>query len=57
MDLVLKDENAAVGMHHVDLVALYPQKLALTSPASDGRSVCIVRSRSKFMELYYYYCY
>jgi hypothetical protein len=30
---------------------LYPQKLALTSPTSGGRSVVIVRSRTKAMEL------
>jgi hypothetical protein len=30
---------------------LYPQKLALTSPTSGGRSVGIVRSRTKAMEL------
>jgi hypothetical protein len=30
---------------------LYPQKLALTSPTSDGRSVGIVRSRTKATEL------
>jgi hypothetical protein len=29
---------------------LYPQKLALTSPTSGGRSVGIVRSRTKAME-------
>jgi hypothetical protein len=29
---------------------LYPQKLALTSPKSGGRSVGIVRSRTKAME-------
>jgi len=29
---------------------LYPQKLALTSPTGGGRSVCIVRSRTKAME-------
>jgi hypothetical protein len=29
---------------------LYPQKLALTSPTSGGRSVCIVRLRTKTME-------
>jgi hypothetical protein len=29
---------------------LYPQKLALTSPTSDGRSVGIVRSRAKATE-------
>jgi hypothetical protein len=30
---------------------LYPQKLALTSPTSGGRSVGIVRSRAKATEL------
>jgi hypothetical protein len=30
---------------------LYPQKLALTSPTSGGRSVSIVRSRTKATEL------
>jgi hypothetical protein len=29
---------------------LYPQKLALTSPASGGRSVGLVRSRTKATE-------
>jgi hypothetical protein len=29
---------------------LYPQKLAITSPASGGRSVGIVRSRTQTME-------
>jgi hypothetical protein len=30
---------------------LYPQKLALASPSSNGRSVSIVRSRTKATEL------
>jgi hypothetical protein len=30
----------------------YPQKLALTSPTSDGRSVCIVHSRTQATEFY-----
>jgi hypothetical protein len=30
---------------------LYPQKLALTSPTSGGRSVGIVRSRTKATQL------
>jgi len=33
---------------------LYPQKLALTSPTGGGRSVGIVRSRTKATELYTY---
>jgi hypothetical protein len=36
---VQKAENTAVGIRHADGVApLYPQKLALTSPTSGGRS-------------------
>jgi hypothetical protein len=34
---------------------LYPQKLALTSPTSGGRSVGIVRSRTHATEIFYYY--
>jgi hypothetical protein len=33
---------------------LYPQKLALISPTSSGRSVDIVRSRTEDRGLYYY---
>jgi hypothetical protein len=36
---------------------IYPQKLALTSPTSGGRSVGIVRLRSKATEFLYYYYY
>jgi hypothetical protein len=32
---------------------LYPQKLAITSPTSGGRSVGIVRSRTRTMEFFY----
>jgi len=32
---------------------LYPQKLALTSPTGGGRSVGIVRSRTKATEFFY----
>jgi len=40
-----------VGTRCADHVTpLYPQKLALTSPTGGGRSVCIVRSRTKAME-------
>jgi hypothetical protein len=40
-----------VGIHCADHVApLYPQKLALTSPTGGGRSVVIVRSRTKATE-------
>jgi hypothetical protein len=48
---VLKIEYTAVGIRHADHVApLYPQKLALTSPTSGGRSVGIVRSRTQATE-------
>jgi hypothetical protein len=41
----------AVGIRHADHVApLYPQKLALTSPTSGGRSVGIVRWRTEATE-------
>ena len=41
----------AVGTRCADHVTpLYPQKLALTSPTGGGRSVGIVRSRTKAME-------
>jgi hypothetical protein len=33
---------------------LYPQKLAITSPTSEGRSVGIVRSRTQTMEFFFY---
>jgi hypothetical protein len=36
---------------------LYPQKLALTSPASGGRSVGIVRLRTKTRSFFYLYPY
>jgi hypothetical protein len=42
-------EDTPVGIRHDDNVALYPQKLALTSPSS-GRSIGIVRSRTQAME-------
>jgi hypothetical protein len=42
----------AVGIRRADHAThLYPQKLALTSPTSDGRSVGIVLSRIKTTEL------
>jgi len=34
---------------------LYPQKLALTSPTGGGRSVGIVRSRTKATEFFFFY--
>jgi hypothetical protein len=43
----------AVGIHCADHVTpLYQQKLALTSPTGGGRSVGIVRERTKATELY-----
>jgi hypothetical protein len=40
-----------VGIRCADHVTpLYPQKLALTSPTGGGRSVAIVRSRTKTTE-------
>jgi hypothetical protein len=49
---VWKDESTTVGIRHTDqVVYLYQQKLALTSSTSGGRSVGIVRSRTKAMEL------
>jgi hypothetical protein len=35
-----------------NFITLYPQKLAITSPTSGGRSVGIVRSRTQTMELF-----
>ena len=52
----------AVGIRCADHVTpLYPQKLALTSPTGGGRSVGIVRSRTKarsfsFMYVCTYVC-
>jgi hypothetical protein len=46
-------EDMAVGIRQADQVApLYPQKLALTSPTSGGRSVGIVLSRTQAMEFF-----
>ena len=40
-----------MGIRYADHVTpLYPQKLALTSPTGGGRSVGIVRSRTKATE-------
>jgi hypothetical protein len=44
----------AVGTRCADHVTpLYPQKLVLTSPTGDGRSVGIVRSRTKATEFFF----
>jgi hypothetical protein len=45
-----KTENTAVGIRQADQVAPSPQKVAITSPTSGGRSVGIVRSRTQTME-------
>jgi hypothetical protein len=42
--------NALVDKIMLSSNALYPQKLALTSPTSGGRSVGIVRSRTQATE-------
>ena len=48
-----KQRLTAVGTRCADHVTpLYPQKLALTSPTSGGRSVGIVRVRTKATEFY-----
>jgi hypothetical protein len=49
-----KQRLTAVGTHCADHVTpLYPQNLALTSPTGGGRSVGIVRSRTKAMEFFF----
>jgi hypothetical protein len=48
---MLRDDNFA-GIRRTDhATPFYPQELALTSPTSGGRSVGIVRSRTKATEL------
>ena len=48
--------KTAVGNRCADHVTpLYPQKLALTSPTGGGRSVGIVRSRTKATEFSFSY--
>jgi hypothetical protein len=47
---VWKTEIIAVGIRHVDHVAHYQQKLALTSLTRGGSSVGIVRSRTQATE-------
>jgi hypothetical protein len=54
---VYKTENTAVGIRCADhATPLYPQKLALSSPTSGGRSVGIVRLRSKASEFFLFVC-
>jgi len=48
-----KQRLTAVGTRCADHVTpLYPQKLALTSPTSGGRSVSIVRVRTKATDFF-----
>jgi len=49
----LENRLTAVGISCADHVTpLYPQKLALTSPTGGGRSVGIVRVRTKATEFF-----
>jgi hypothetical protein len=43
-------ENREYGRRDTSRGTLYPQKLALTSPRSGGRSVGVVRSRTQATE-------
>jgi hypothetical protein len=48
----LENYDYGPGIHSADHAKpLYPQKLAVTSPTSGGRSVSIVRLRTKATEL------
>ena len=50
-----KQRLTAVGTRCADHVTLlYPQKLTLTSPTGGGRSVGIVRVRTKATEFFFY---
>ena len=45
-----------MGIRYADHVTpLYPQKFALTSPTGGGRSVGVVRLRTKATEFFFYY--
>jgi hypothetical protein len=46
-----KFDNMAAGIHSADHMTLYLQKSALTSATSGGRSVGMVRSRTKATDL------
>jgi hypothetical protein len=51
-----KQRLTAVGTRCADHVTpLYPQKLAQTSPIGGGRSVGIVRSRTKATEFFFFF--
>jgi hypothetical protein len=45
-------EYDSVDPSHYPRGTFWPQKLALTPPTSDGRSVGIIRSRTQTMEFY-----
>jgi hypothetical protein len=51
----LETEITDVGIRHADHVTLYPQKLALSSPASGGRSVGIICSRTQATEFLFFF--
>jgi hypothetical protein len=48
-------EYGRTDSSHSPRVSLYPQKLAITSPTSGGRSVGIVRSRTQATEFIIYF--
>ena len=51
-----KQRLTAVGTRCADHVTpFYPQKLALTSPTGGGRSVGIVRVRTKATEFFFFF--
>ena len=53
-----KQRLTAVGTRCADHVTpLYPQKLALTSPTGGGRSIGIVRVRTKATEFVFLFCF
>jgi hypothetical protein len=55
---VKKTKNTAVGIRHADhATPLYPQKLALTSPTSGGRSVGIFRSLTQATKVSCLFCF
>jgi hypothetical protein len=51
---VYKSNNTAVGIRRDDHVAVYPQKLALTSPTSGGRLAGILHSQTQAMEFSFF---
>jgi hypothetical protein len=47
----LENREYGLGIRRADHVTLYPQILALTSPTCGGRSIGIVRFRTKATEI------